>query len=98
MYGAVIATSRRLGVRHEPLKLGSRWSQYWSSGFCASLHCELRVKLVLAYGLASTRAAPVSTSFFSPPQAPEGRQVAASAPGVQSQRADPVGQSSTVGT
>jgi hypothetical protein len=48
MYGAVIATSRRLGVRQAPLKLGSLWSQYSPSGFCRSLHCELRVKLVVA--------------------------------------------------
>src|SRR5580692_13109322 len=97
MYGAVSGTSRRLGVRQAPLRLGS--------GVAPQLGAT--AMSVVAQGSPpsdwpslqiESRRKPFSASLSAPAQAPDGKQLAASAPGAQLQVLEPAGQSSTVGT
>src|SRR4051812_24039223 len=95
MYGAVVATSRRLGVRHAPLRLWSIGPQYQAlidssmspSSLTGSPHFELRRSLFDG-----------NVSFQRPPHAPEGRHVSSLPAVTQSQLPFPSQQSSTVGT
>src|ERR1700749_4884629 len=107
MYGAVSATSRRLGVRQAPRGGVSGFESVPPSGTGpmrvvangspapgASLQRESRRKL------ASTCAASVSpASFLAPVQAAAGSQAAPSLPGTQTQppSAGEAGQSASVG-
>src|SRR6476620_8401345 len=98
MYGAVIATSRKLGVRQAPFRLWSTGEQYhalsdWSfssefgSAVGGSPHFDVRRSLLEA-----------SVSFHRPVHAPDGRQVSSFPTVSQSQLALPATQSARVGT
>src|SRR5450755_1460880 len=92
MYGAVIATSRRLGVRQAPSSVGSSVAQLgataiWVVGQGSMLPAGASLQGMSSWVSMLSRRNLFVASLPAPPQAPEGRQVAIcfSVPGAQSQ-------------